>query len=135
MTWINEETYVFPDITEQTISSVNNKMVKSLDNVREEPLKRINSGLDGIDYLYGHNGSVWGLPRGTISLWAGEKGVGKSRVAIHLAKNLVKNGKKVLYIQGEVNMSSFKNWVEKGNNNSIPLHNFYVSEERGLKEQ
>ena len=132
--WINVENKIETPIS-TCLSSNNSKLKLSINDIKEEQVERITSGLDGIDYLYGYNNFKWGLPKRGISLWAGEQGVGKSRVAIHLAKNLVRNGKKVLYIQGEVSLSSFKNWVQKENKGECSLNNFFVSDTKVLKEQ
>jgi predicted ATP-dependent serine protease len=48
------------------------------------------------------NCAKWGIPKHMISLWSGESGVGKSRLAVKLAKVVTKAGCRVLYVQNEL---------------------------------
>jgi predicted ATP-dependent serine protease len=77
-----------------------NKHDKKL-GIRSEPVKRIPTGLEDVDWLYGMTrGSdgkvVWGLPQGKISLWSGAGGVGKSRAAKTLASSIMNHKKRVV---------------------------------------
>ena len=98
----------------------------SISKVEAETVKRVSTGHDELDWLYGlskgDNLYQWGIPVRTISTWVGEGGVGKSRLAINLAKNKVKSGKSVLYLQNEVDLTTLAGWV---NDNS--LDNYYYS--------
>lgn len=121
------------------------KNYQSISDVRSSIVWRL-FGIDKeIDWLYGvsrwnyrtEKGElkpthIYGMPVGKISIWMGEGGVGKSRLAIHVAKKVVAKYKpnKVLYFQNEVDISTFAGWV--GNNK---LENFYCSNATSLSEQ
>jgi predicted ATP-dependent serine protease len=101
---------------------------KSISEVVANPRTRLSSGFDALDWLYGYtafdNGDIrWGLPNRKISLWSGESGVGKSRVAINVAIKLLDSGSKVLYFPTETSLSDFKvdtqNYVIKNPQNFI----------------
>jgi predicted ATP-dependent serine protease len=119
----------------------NNKDLKmsfeSINQIQTTVVKRIPTGFDEIDWLYGitqvGNRSAWGLPEGTISLWAGQSGIGKSRLAIELARTLTRKGFRVLYFHNETTKSTFANWV-KADGGQMPS-NFYVSDATQLSEQ
>ena len=110
----------------------------SISNVRAETVKRVSTGHDELDWLYGVSkfGSedtpiqFWGMPVGTISTWVGEGGVGKSRLAIDVAKAKVQEGSTVLYFQNEVDLPTLASWV-----NDNRLKNFYCSEVTALADQ
>jgi len=63
-------------------------------------------GLDPLDWIYGYtlegNRKKYGIPKHMISLWSGESGVGKSRLAVKTAKVVTKAGYRVLYVQNEL---------------------------------
>ena len=107
----------------------------SISQVEAETINRVSSGHDELDWLYGlsrsQNGDIWGIPVRTISTWVGEGGVGKSRLAINIAKKKVLEGKKVLYFQNEVDLSTLASWV----GDSSGLHNFFCSGVTSLAEQ
>jgi len=109
----------------------------SIAEINQEPIRRIPTGLDELNWLYGHSIAtgykpVWGIPVGKLSLWAGAAGIGKSRAAIELAKSLANNGYKVLYFQSEMDLSTFGNWVKKGDISNPK--NFLVSSSASLSE-
>jgi len=109
----------------------------SIAEVNQEPVRRIPTGIDELNWLYGFSKSpgfksAWGIPVGKLSLWAGGAGVGKSRVAIELAKSIVRQGYKVLYFQLEADLNTFSNWVKKGN--IANPNNFLVSGAKSLSE-
>jgi len=109
----------------------------SIAEINQEPIRRIPTGIDELDWLYGLSKSpgyqsAWGIPVGKLSLWAGAAGIGKSRVAIELAKSIVRQGYKILYFQLEADLSTFSNWVNK-RNISNP-NNFLVSSAKSLAE-
>ena len=95
---------------------------------------RFSTGINELDWLYGEskiNGRrKWGIPEVTISTWVGEDGVGKSRLAIAVAKNKVRDGSKVLYFQNEVDLPTLAGWI-----NDKSLKDFYCSEENILSRQ
>jgi len=106
-----------------------------ISKIEAEVVKRISSGHDELDWLYGlsrsDNFMHWGIPIRTISTWVGEGGVGKSRLAINLAKEKVLDGKTVLYLQNEVDLSTLASWV--GDTNG--MDNFICSSVTSLSDQ
>jgi len=109
----------------------------SIAEIKQEPIRRIPTGIAELDWLYGCSQApdyqpVWGMPGGKLSLWAGAAGVGKSRAAIEVAKNLANNGYRVLYFQSEMDLSTFGNWVNKGDISNP--NNFLVSGAKSLSE-
>jgi predicted ATP-dependent serine protease len=110
------------------------KKYTSISNVKAETVKRVSSGHDELDWLYGlskgKNLYQWGIPVRTISTWVGEGGVGKSRLAINLAKFKVQSGKKVLYLQNEVDLPTLAGWVGDSS-----LTNFFCSDVTALSDQ
>jgi len=121
--------------------------VKQANNVKSRPVSRLTTQMEELDWLYGGNKRpdglwYWGLPFEKISLWAGQAGVGKSRLAITLARNVsrIRNVGhpqfpyfNVLYFQSEVDISTFKNWVES-DGGKMPA-NLYLSDSDTLEEQ
>ena len=107
----------------------------SISDIKGETVKRVSSGHDELDWLYGlseaDNLYQWGIPVRTISTWVGEGGVGKSRLAINLAKYKVCHGKKVLYLQNEVDLATLAGWVGDTSN----MQGFFCSDETALSEQ
>ena len=105
-----------------------------LSDIESSPVFRQLIGLDELDYMYGYSdfGNVifWGLPLGTISLWSGSSGVGKSRLAIESAKKITSRRNKVLYCQTESTLSDFARWAK----NTHQYHTFYCSGENHLEE-
>jgi predicted ATP-dependent serine protease len=105
-----------------------------LNDVKPSIIERIPSKIDELDWLYGYtyktnnyNRYEWGIPYGKISLWAGESGSGKSRLATYLARHIaVENYEvvkgfsmwgKVLYFQNEVDLNTFGGWIKPNKNN------------------
>jgi hypothetical protein len=108
---------------------------KKITDIKNITLKRISTGIPDLDWIYDgdENSSEWGLPNGKISLWAGVKGVGKSRATIEIARSLTRQYRKVIYFQGETDLSSFRNWV--GEENDFISNNFLISDSFSLDEQ
>lgn len=67
-----------------------------LDQVKESDSKRFLTGFSQCDRLVGGGWVV-----GSLSLLAGDPGVGKSTLMLHLADNLARQGLTVLYVCGE----------------------------------
>src|ERR1700733_9591646 len=67
-----------------------------LDQVQSQESKRYPTGLSQCDRLFGG-----GLVIGSLSLIAGDPGIGKSTLMLHLAYNLAEIGLTVLYVCGE----------------------------------
>ena len=102
---------------------------ESINNVQTEIVKRIRTGLSEIDFLYGSsyiNGRhYWGIPEKAISLWAGEGGIGKSRLATEIAKVVARRKFAVLYFQNEYTKGTFASNV-RANGDKLPSW-FYIS--------
>jgi predicted ATP-dependent serine protease len=81
--------------------------------------------------LFSDGSTEWGMPVGKISLWAGESGVGKSRLSLAVAKKL-STGCRVLYFQNEAPLGDLKSWMGDNNYNE---DNFYCSDADTLKGQ
>lgn len=111
---------------------------KSIEDVEACDIGRISTGQDELDWMYGvstiNGQKVWGMPVGKLSTWAGEGGVGKSRLSISLCRKKVQEGSKILYIQSEVDLPTLAQWVGTSDTND-DLRNFYCSEATSLKEQ
>jgi len=122
----------FPRIIE--MENIMNKNYVSLSEIEAKPLARAKTGFDELDFIYGvskfPDRTMWGMPRGTISLWSGTSGIGKSRMAIEVAKNIVKSDPsfKVLYFQTEADLEDFAGWVK----DSSQYKNFYCSGENKI---
>ena len=87
-----------------------------LSEIKADPILRANTGFDELDFIYGcstfPDRTIWGMPKSKISLWAGTSGIGKSRLAIEIAKNMAKDVFKVLYFQTEADLSDFAGWTK-----------------------
>jgi len=102
--------------------------VYRLSDIKPDPVFRLETCFKELNCLYGSSeisGSqpTWGLPIGKISLWGGEGGIGKSRLALGVAQKYSQEGNKVLVIQTEASLSDFASWV----NNSEDYPNLYCS--------
>jgi len=111
------------------------KKYTSISKIKAMTIDRMSTGQNELDWLYGcsdrpDDGKIWGMPVGTISTWVGEGGVGKSRLAINIAKTKVLSGKTVLYFQNEVDLPTLAYWV-----NDNKLDDFYCSEVTSLADQ
>ncbi|MCK5603140.1 AAA family ATPase [Candidatus Pacearchaeota archaeon] len=120
----------------------------SLADVDAEPIRRYDSGIDEMNWLWGvsefkRRGTFsWGAPKGKITLIAGAGGIGKSRGAIAMAKSMAapklrlhrkaKPSYKVLYFQNEVDDSTFAGWANQGG--AVP-RSFHVSSASNLEGQ
>ncbi len=113
--------------------------VKRLSDIEAKPILRALTGFDDLDCLYGYskfsdkpNGTIWGIPKGKISLWSGCSGIGKSRLSIEVAKNYAKFGPnfRVLYFQTEAPLSDFASWAK----NTTNYTNIFCSGEDSIEE-
>lgn len=117
--------------------------IASLDSLEADTVERLSTHNPEIDWLY--DGTAvkdpktkeilykdYGLPRGKISLWAGERGVGKSRTSISISGTMNAKGEKVMVIQGEVALSEYKNWTDGVIKDS---KHFWVSDQVHLADQ
>jgi predicted ATP-dependent serine protease len=108
--------------------------VKRLSEIEAKPTPRASTGFDELDYIYGHSKYPtevrWGMPKGKISLWAGESGIGKSRLCIEVAKRFASTDPryKVLYFQTESTLEDFAGWAKDTTN----YPNIYCSGESSI---
>jgi RecA-family ATPase len=106
-------------------------------NAKKQYIKRYDTGINELNWQYGttiieeENRYYVGMPYGKISLFAGERGVGKTRFAAEVCKSFLNKNKrgKVLYFQNEVNPSEFLMNV------NIVEDNFFVSNSDTIKNQ
>ena len=113
-----------------------NKKVIKLSDIEAKPISRNKTFFNNLDIVYGTSDlPVYniGMPKGKISLWAGESGVGKSRLCIEVAKrfsiNYYENGI-VLYIQTESTLEDFASWAK----DTTQYHNIRCSGVETIKE-
>lgn len=86
------------------ISSNNyNTLPKKLSEIRFEKKDRFTTGFQEMDGVLGG-----GLVTGSVSLLAGDPGIGKSTILLQLALNISKQNKEVLYISGEESEQQIK---------------------------
>jgi predicted ATP-dependent serine protease len=99
-----------------------------------EAAERLSSGIPELDWLYGCNPgeAIYGMPRGRLCLWAGQAGVGKTRVTIELCKKVLAAGHKVLYFTLEMPPGQFKQLYCKGIDSTCK---FYLSGNKSLADQ
>lgn len=102
---------------------------KNLRQIEPEEVSRIRLPFDELNWAYGVSGN-WGVPKGRISLWSGEPGVGKSRLLAELMKIFGSQGKDSLIFQGEVSAGQFA--AEKFRD--IDSEHIYISESKFLKD-
>ena len=109
--------------------------VMKLSEIEAKPVMRIRTGFSDLDSVYGfsdlpeHN---IGMPMGKISLWAGQSGVGKSRLCIEVAKRIFRNyhDGKILYFLTESDMSDFASWAK----DTAQYNRIYCSGENKIDE-
>ena len=106
---------------------------KRLSDIEARPIPRALTGFDELDFVYGYSvfpeATYWGMPVDKISLWAGTSGIGKSRLAIDVAKRF-SLGDTVLYFQTEASLEDFAGWTK----NPEQYKNFYCSGENKIDE-
>jgi predicted ATP-dependent serine protease len=80
----------------------------ALSNIKVKKVHRFGSTWPEMDWVCGVP-SGWGIPYGTISAWSGPPGVGKTRLAVQIIKQLdkVSPGFKSLIFQGELSTDRF----------------------------
>lgn len=105
-------------------------MFKPLEQVVSGRVERFTSGFNELDWLYGHTEidgcKTWGIPKSSISMWAGSGGCGKSRLAIELCKHLCLDNNKVLYFQNEETLETFRGKIHDQGSDLI-RRNFNLS--------
>jgi len=121
--------------------------IYKIEDIKSKPVLRLPTCIPELDWIYGYTSGVYGLPSGKMSLWAGEKGTGKSRAAIEVCRRVAGhtyNPKdygqdrkpwkcNVLYFQKEVDMGTLLGWY-KQDGSTVPS-NFYPSDSATIDEQ
>jgi predicted ATP-dependent serine protease len=80
--------------------------VYKLSDVAPEILSRVSTTDAELDWAFGRKNN-WGLVRGKISLWSGERGVGKTRLLSQLMKAWDAAAMSSMIFQGEVSPGQF----------------------------
>jgi predicted ATP-dependent serine protease len=109
--------------------------VKKLSEIEAKPIPRNSTFFHTLDVVYGKSDlpvNNIGMPKGKISLWAGESGVGKSRLCIEVSKMFSTNYNNgvVLYFQTESPLSDFASWAK----NTDAYDKIYCSGEDRIDE-
>lgn len=108
--------------------------VFDLSEISAETMGRMTSTWEEMDWAYGRKGE-YGLPLGSISLWAGEPGIGKTRLLVEMMKrldSLVEPPKSSMIFQGEISPGRFKGEKIR---DFTPRGNIWVSTEVAIDEQ
>jgi len=87
-----------------------------LNQIEEKDITKIKTGLVGLDNILGG-----GLATGTLTLFAGESGAGKSTIVLQISNNFAISGKRVLYFSCEESIDQIKHRANrlKALNNEI----------------
>jgi len=80
--------------------------VFKLNEVRSEPILRLSTGIDELDWLFGRKQN-WGIAKGKMTVIGGENGSGKTRLLTKLMRNWDQMGLRCMMYQGEVTASQF----------------------------
>lgn len=88
--------------------SASNKIPKSIDKIENKSYTRFKTDINEFDSLLGG-----GIVEGSLSLIGGAPGIGKSTLLLQICKSFGDQGKKVLYVSGEENLSQIKMRAER----------------------
>ena len=91
---------------------------------------RVSTNISEFDRILGG-----GLVQGSLTLIAGDPGIGKSTILLQTSGELCKNGKKVLYISAEESASQIKIRAERLNINSENLYIYPQTSLESIKAQ
>jgi len=98
----------------------------------------IQTAISDLDWIYGRNPyqtNHAGIPNKSISIWAGEAGVGKSRLSAQIVFNIATFKHKVLYFQLEMSMESFTSLYFNSDNYFFSPDCVFLSDEADILEQ
>ena len=117
--------------------------IQRIDTIKTKRVLRLTTLIPELDWLYGFTSKAYGLPAGKMSLWAGEKGTGKSRAAIEVCRKVAHHvyqagtsnpfKSRVLYFQKEVDMGTLVSWYTQ-DGSTVPI-NFVPSDSSTVDEQ
>ena len=107
--------------------------VTHFNSVQPDVATRFSTGIEELDWLYGHNdgGRQYGMPRGVLSLWGGAAGIGKTRASMQVVRNLLGMNKTVLCFTLETTQGQF---VEKYCKDMPPTNRLFISEDKALNQ-
>ena len=77
-------------------------------NIKIESENRLASGIGELDRVLGG-----GIVQGSLVLVGGDPGIGKSTLLLQMCREIIAEGKKVLYISGEESLSQIKMRAER----------------------
>ena len=80
----------------------------TLANIKVEDTRRISSGIKELDRVLGG-----GIVPGSLVLVGGDPGIGKSTLLLQMCKEVIAQGRKLLYISGEESLSQIKMRAER----------------------
>ena len=116
--------------------------VYNLASIPMSSVRRMSTGFKYLDLAYGVSiftdrrgkpvAREAGLPCGALSLWAGEPGVGKSRLCVGVAARMNRAGHRVLYFQNEASLHEFRQWTAA---QVVNPRTFLVSNFTSLQDQ
>lgn len=98
---------------------------RSIDDVHLDSGERMKIGISEIDRPLGG-----GIVKGSVILWGGEPGIGKSTLILQLCSGLAKQGKKVLYCSGEESEEQIKLRADRMN---VHDRHLYVLSESSIE--
>ncbi|MBI2356699.1 DNA repair protein RadA [Candidatus Dojkabacteria bacterium] len=101
--------------------------ISNLSKKKQTTMTRISSGFVEFDRVMGG-----GMVPGSITLVAGEPGIGKSTILLQIALK-VSADNKVLYISGEESISQIYSRISRVGNNSTYSENLLLSDETSLE--
>lgn len=93
------DTFIEEPVVSKSLSLATRKEIKEpvlLSDVMAESEKRITSGIGELDRVLGG-----GIVPGSLVLVGGDPGIGKSTLLLQMCREIVRQGKKVIYISGE----------------------------------
>lgn len=113
------------------------KKYYSAGDIKPQKIEKIETHFGDLDWIYGGDCNNCGIPKGTISLWTGPSGTGKSRLAVSVIK-MIQNGDeynrgdeniKFLYCQGELPLEVFASHIQA---DPIKNRNLFLSDDMSL---
>jgi len=115
--------------------------LEKISEIEFTEIERIPTGFLDLDLAYGKSigfdeeGEVIkmvGLPRQMVSIWAGEPGVGKSRICMNIGLNICDYGMRTLYIINEDTAENLRRWAPS----EINRDDFYIASDcNDIEEQ
>lgn len=106
-TFVEEKVTISAKTKEKKATTGGNLPTRLFDiSTKEE--ERIPTGMEELDRVLGG-----GIVKGSLSLVGGDPGIGKSTLLLQVCRNLVNQGRKVLYISGEESLRQIRMRAER----------------------